>query len=271
MLNRKLKHKSLNLKLYISVFGLPPLIIFGLCGCYVADFLTPNPPPYDYQIRASYDMTLLKNSSSAEVLTILYIPELELLSQSKSILAAHGQNKKGYKNWLTMVAFDENDMLAKRKYLLVADEKPKILFVEPWENLSFDCQMVLESEVFEEPYANENAKRIAILRRVLENSKNDIKQVSSDNKMIEICGALINQAIGAVLVKLDSSPALATRLSEPSGLAFSHMSMDRGKVGMIIKDDVVAVRIRTGSLTGEFENITPESLSPQPAEQQVTQ
>ena len=267
MSNQELKYKSLNLKLYVLVFGLQFLIIFGLCGCDVVEFFALEQPPYDYQILASYDMTKLKESSSADVLAIIYMPEFELLSQSKSVIASQGQNKKGYKSWFTMVAFDENDLRARRKYLLVADEKPKVLFTEPWQNLSFDCQMVLDREILDEPYANENARRIAILRRVLANSRDDIKELGSDNKMIDVCGMLINQALEAALVKLDNWPASATRLSEPAGLGFSHMSLDRGKIGMVVKDDVVAVRIRSGSLTGDFKNIILDSLPEQSAAQ----
>jgi hypothetical protein len=55
-----------------------------------------------------------------------------LISQSKSIIAAVGQSKKGYKTWFDMVAFDESELTARRKYVYIADERPKQLFVEPW-------------------------------------------------------------------------------------------------------------------------------------------
>lgn len=256
----KLKRKKLNLKPYILAFVLPPSIIFGLCGCYVADLVTPEPHPYNDQIAASYDAITLKQSSSADVLA-MYSPEYELLSQSKSIIASHGQNKNGYKNWLTMVAFDEKNLLAKRKYLLIADEKPKIFHIATlWPNLAFDCQMVLEDDIFEEPYADENARCIAILKHALENSRADIRQIGSDSKTVEVCGALINQTFEAVLVTLESSPALATKLSEPEGVAFSHTSFGKGKVGVLIDDDIVAVRIRAGAATRDFENITYSDL-----------
>lgn len=262
MSNQELKDKNLNLKSHVVLFGLQCLIILGLSGCatveYVAGFIRSEPEPHNEQIYGGYDAITLKESSSADVLT-MYAPEFELLSQSRSVLASQGQTKKGYKNWLSMVTFDEKNLLAKRKYLLLTDEKPKVI---AWmrANLSFDCQMALEYDIFEEPYASENAKRVAVLKRVLENSREDIKQISSDNKMSEACGALINQALEAVIVTLDSSPALAAKLSEPTGMEFSHMTFNKGKAGMLIDNNIVAVRIRAGTLTKHFENVTYDSL-----------
>ena len=260
MSDMKLKLKKPNLQTSIHVFSFMPLIIFGLYGCTAVDYVTPEPQPHNNQITAGYDAVTLKASSSADVLA-MYNPEYEMLSQSKSIVASYNQNKKGHRNWLTMVTFDEKNLLAKRKCLLIADERPKILIIStPWPDLIFDCQMALEDDIFKEPYANENAKCVAILKRVIENSRNDINQVSSDSKTIEVCGALINQALEAALVTLERSPALATKLSEPKGVAFSHISLNKGKVGMLIDDDIVAVRIRAGAAEITFKNITYSDL-----------
>ena len=219
-----------------------------LCGCNVLEFVRPEGPPFYEQISESYYRTELKTSSSADVLAMINIPEYELLSQSKSVVASLGQKKKGRKIWLKMVAFDENELTVQRKYLLIVDERPKFLFVEPWESLSFDCEMVLGSEVLDEPYADENARRIAILKQVLENVRVDVDELSSDNKMIDICGMLINQALKTVLVKLDSSPVLAAGLSDPAGFEFEHTSFDKGRIKMVVTDDIVTVQIRLGSL-----------------------
>jgi len=225
----------------------------GLWGCVALEFFTSEGPPSYEQISESYEQTKLKTSGSADALTTIHIPEYELLSQSKSVVASVGQKKKGYKTWLKMVAFDEDELTAQRKYLLIVDERPKVLFVEPWTGLSFDCEMVLESEVLDEPYANENARRIAILKQVLANVQKDVEEVGSDNKTLNTCGMLINQALTTVLVKLDSSPVLASRLSEPAGLEFDHISLDKGKIEMLIENDIVAVKMRLGSLVKKFK------------------
>ncbi len=252
MQNQSLKLKILNFELWFLIFSFQLLVIFGLCGCVSLDFLgflTPEWPPYDKQISESYYRTKLKTSSSADVLAMIHLPEYELLSQSKSVVGSLGQKKKkGYKTWLKMVAFDENELTARRKYLFIVDERPKFLLVEPWECLRFDGEVVLESEVLDKPYANENARRVAILKQVLKNVREDIGELSEDNKMVDICGMLINQALKTVLVKLDESPVLATRLSDPDGFKFEHTSFDKGKIRMVIVDDIVTVRVMLGSL-----------------------
>jgi hypothetical protein len=226
----------------------------GLCGCAVKDFLTPESPPYDTEIAQSYYQTELKISTSADVLTTIHKPEYELLSQSKSVIASVGQKKKGREVWLNMVAFDENELTAMRKYFFVIDEKPKslLMLIRPRRKLMFDSEMVLQADVLDKPYANENARRIAILKRVLENSRKDIKEVGPDNNMIVVCGMLINQSLEASLVELDSSPVLASGLSEPAGVEFSHITLDKGKIQMVVADDIVSIKIRVDSLVHPF-------------------
>lgn len=248
----------LSFTLWFLVFSL-----FFLASCAVVDFVKPDKPPYYRQLWETYNHTCLKESTAADVLAVIRSSEYDLLSQSKGVIVSLGQKKKGYHTWFNMVAFDEDELTARRKYLLVINERPKVLFIEPWEGVTYDSEMVLETETLDEPYANENARRIAILKRVLGNARKDIDEVGSDNKMISVCGMLINQALETVLVKLDSSPALAVRLSEPAGLDFSHASFDRGKIQMLIEDDVVTVKMMLGSFVRYFE----KRLQPQPVEE----
>jgi hypothetical protein len=243
--------KTTESKIKSIVFNLLPFaLIWGLCGCVVRDtvvFLTPERPPYDDEVSRVYHQTRLKESTSADVLSQIHLPQQELLSQSKSVVASYGQKKEGYKRWFKMVAFDENQLTAQRKYLFIEDERPKVLFVEPWEGLAFDCEQVLTPEILSKPYANENARRIEILKWMLKSFRKDVGEVSQDNKDLEICGALVNQAIETVLVRLDSVPALATRLSEEQGVQFEHVNFGKGRIRMDIKDDIATVKIRLGS------------------------
>jgi hypothetical protein len=224
------------------------------CGCSVVEYFKPEGPPYDEELSASYHQTKLKESSSADVLAMIHRPEYELLSQSKSVVASLGRKKKGRKIWFNMVAFDENKPAAKRKYFFVVDEKAKGFLFWPRQSLIFDSEMVLETEVLDKPYANENARRIAILKQVLKNVHKDIDEVAQDNKMLGICGMLINQTLKTVLQKLDDSPALASKLSDADGLDFDHITLDKGSIGMGVTDDIVKVKVKVGSLAWTFED-----------------
>ena len=108
------------------------LVLIGfcsLCGCAVYEYAKPEEPPSNVQLFEDfYRKVELRKSSSADVLTVGGYWENELLSQSKRVVAWSGQKKKGYKSWLKMVACDENDSRANRKYLFIEDEKPKVLF-----------------------------------------------------------------------------------------------------------------------------------------------
>jgi len=224
------------------------------CSCSIGEYFQPLVPPYDKELSASYHRTKLKESSSADVLATIHRPEYELLSQSKSVVASLGQKKKGHKIWFNMVAFDENKPAAKRKYFFVVDEKAKGFLFWPRQSLTFDSEMVLETEVLDKPYANENARRIAILEQVLKNSRKDIDELAQDNKMLGICGMLINQTLNTVLQKLDKSPVLASKLSDADGLGFDHITLGKSSIGMGITDDIVKVKVKVSSLTWTSED-----------------
>jgi hypothetical protein len=210
-------------------------------------------PPYES--AATYDQIKLKESSSADVLTAITKPKDELLSQSKSVVASQGIKKKGHKLWLTMVAFDENEPTAKRKYFFVVDEKAEsVLFFWPKRKLIFNSEMVLEAKVLDEPYANENARRIAIFKQVIENSRLDVKEVALDNKIIGICGGLINQTLTTVLQRLEESPVLASKLSSLEGFGFDHITIGKGTIIMNVTDDIVKVKVRAGAFVWTFED-----------------
>jgi hypothetical protein len=226
-------------------------VVLVLCcfvaGCSFFGLFVPEGPPSNKEILSLYRQTVLKQSTSSEVLSRFGTPEYALLSQSKSIVALCGDKKKGRKMWFNMVSFDENELIAKRKYVFISDERPKQLFVTPWEGVDFGCQMVLSKELLDEPYANENARRIAILKQVEADTRKDTSEVGADNVMLSLCGMMAGQGMGSLRTKLDSSPAFASRLSEPNGVEFEHMSFDKGKLRMVIDNDIVTVRMRLGA------------------------
>jgi len=239
------------------------LLVLGFCsllaGCSLIGLFVPEGPPSNEQILALYRQTILKQTTSADVLTMFGNPDYALLSQSKSIIAFTGTTKQKHKLWLNMVTFDENELKAKRKYFLISNERPKQLFVTPWEGVDFGCQMVLSQDILNEPYANENARRIAILKQVEADTRKDTGEVGTDNASISLCGMMAGQGMKTLLTKFDSSPAFAANLSEPNGVKFEHPSFDKGEVRMVIVNDIVTVRMHLGSFAKgklSFEKIS---------------
>jgi len=242
-----------NLKLKIPIPGLC-FLVFGLCGCAVVEYFKPEKPPYDEQLSESYEKTILKTSSAADVLASIHKPEYELLSQSRSVIASSGQKKKGHEIWLNMVAFDENTTTAKRKYFFLTDEKAKAFWVQPRRRLKFYSEMVMGAELFDEPYANDNAKRIAILRKVLADVRKDVGEVAAEDKNANICGMLINQTMRTILIRLESSPLLATQLNPTQGLDFDHITLGAGTIWLGAAGDIVNVRIIVDSFVRTYDD-----------------
>jgi hypothetical protein len=216
-------------------------------GCEAVVFVTPEGPPTNKQIYAQYRQTILKQSTSADVLSRFGTPKDALLSQSKSIAALAGTTKQSHKMWFNMVSFDESELIAQRKYYFISHERPKHLFVEPWEGVDFGCQMVLSKDILDEPYADENARRIAVLKKVDADTRKDTMDIGADNAMLSLSGMMAGQGMESLLRKLDASPALAFRLSEPNGVEFDHINLDKGRLRMVIDNDVVTVKMRLGS------------------------
>jgi len=255
-----------NVGLGLSIFVFIFAATFFSGGCAVVDtieFFTLEGPPDTSEIFTGYYEIELTVSNSADVLSTIYLPEHELLSQSKSVVASWGEKKRrGYMSWFKMAGFDEDELKVSRKYVFVEDERPKRLFVEPWPDAKFDCAVMLDSNVLEEPYSDDNIRRIAILRQVLDDFKGDISEVRGDNKKLAELGMMVNQAFEAVLAKLDNWPALAKSLSDKQGIEFEHMSMDKGKIRLVVVDDIAQVRIRMGSCTSSLSDddmLVPDS------------
>jgi hypothetical protein len=226
-----------------------------LWGCSLVEYFQEEQPPFDEELAAGYYQTELKESNAADVLGVIHRPEYEVLSRSKSVVASAGQKKEGRQIWFNMVAFDENRATAERKYFFVVDEKGKDFLFGPKRSLQFNSQMVLESDISEEPYANENAQRIAILRRLLKNFRADVGELAQDSKTLDVSGMLVNQTLQTVLQKLEASPSLASKLSDADGLNFDHITLGKGRISMISGIyDVINVDINIGSLRWTFED-----------------
>ena len=271
MQNQSLKLKILNFEFWFLVFSFSLLVIlsWSLCGCSVWRRFKPEEAPYE-KLSAGYNLTRLKTSSSHDVMRIIRTTKnvlgprftgTHLLSHSETAIASVGQSKNGYKSWFTMVAFDESDMTAKRKYFYLVDEKAVLtpanlrnFQILPKHGLIFDSQLVLSTELLGKGYATEEARQIVILKQVAESLRNDIDELSQDNQTLAISGMLMNQVLKAVLLELDKTPVLAKNLSDKSGVAFTHISFDKGRIGVIVDESIVTVKIRLGVFVRTFNN-----------------
>lgn len=179
---------------------------------------------------------------------------IEVLSQSQNIIASLGQGKDGRQMWFNMVTFDPYEMDVVRKYFFVVDEQAARFPAQYRQGLRFDCEMVLDKGILGESYASENARRIAILRRVAENLRGDIAELAADanspnqdNEMLSVCGMLLNQTLETILVKLDASPVLAANLNKSPGVVFDHINFGQGRILMVVVNDLVGIQIRVGA------------------------
>ena len=253
-------------QLSVSVFCLAAFFLAALLGgCSV---LFPEAEARDKrlfsqeELSAPYDQIVLKTS-----LTIDALPKIqrfqsdrgpllggaEVLSEGQNTVATTGQSKDGRRTWFNMVVFHEFQLNVIRKAFFIVDEGRTSFGVRSGQGMRFDCQMVLEKEMLEKSYVSENVRKIAILEHVLETLREDVKEIGAnsdsptqDNKMLGVCGMLVNQALELIVLKLDSSPVLATKLGSIDGIDFDHINFGEGKVRMDVQSDMAAVSFRFG-------------------------
>jgi hypothetical protein len=200
----------------------------------------------DEQVFSRYYLTTLKLSRSADILPVIVEEQRELLSQSESVVASWGQNKKGSTLWFNMIAFDEESLAAARKYCFAVYEKARTFYLKPIQRLRFDAQIVLDEQTINHPYAGTNEKRIAVLKKILADFKQDAAQLTFDSQTLHSASMMVNQALNTIVYKLDASPALAAKLSGYPGLDFDHMTLGPGKVRMLIENDIAKIKIKIG-------------------------
>lgn len=246
------------------------LLCFFACGCSAIhrDFGTGSKKLTYEKLTAAYNRVILKKSLTLDVIPMIQhsdtelgplLAQPELFSRSDNTVALLGQSKDRTLTWFNMVSFSKDYPIAERKYFFDVSEKKSGLTGSDKRGLGFDCQMVLNQKVLLGSYASESAKQIEIFKYIRDNFRRDVDKFGAGSQTrgegdltLSICGMLLNQTFETILRKLDSSPVLATRLSEPDGVKFDHISFNEGTVRMTIDIDIVTVHIRLGALADTF-------------------
>ena len=261
--NSKIGNRILTLAVY-CIAGLFAGILLAGCSAVSSPAGAQGQQLSDQEeLSAPYDQITLKKSLTLDALPKIRrsqsgpasrLAGTELVSHSDRVVASLGQSQDDSRTWFNMVTFHEYRLNVIRKYFFAVDDRAGSLRARARRGLRFDCEMVLEKEALGESHASENARRISILRYVLDSTRKDIKELGDDvdvpdqyNKMLDVCGMLINQMFEMVLVKLEASPILAMRLSQAGGVEFDHINFNKGTVRMVVADDTVAVHARFGA------------------------
>ncbi len=265
------KSKIVSRKLAVAMRFVAVLLMGTLLGgcSVVSSWAKARQLSYQAKLSAPYDQIRVKQSVIHDAVPKIQrlkdkpgagFAEDELISHSENVVVSLGQSKDGYQSWFNMVAFQENELNVIRKYFFIVDDKARSFQFGPSRGLRFDCKMVLGKEMFVEPDTTENARRIAILRNVSGNLRKDIGELSDntdatgqENKMLDICRMLINQTFEVILRELNSSPVLATRLSQADGVDFDHINFGKGKIQMVVRGGIVTVKMRLGAFAHMIE------------------
>jgi hypothetical protein len=223
--------------------------------------------PYD-KLATPYRVTQLRASMPLQVFTVTeslddyqFDPnhvEMMLLTQSDTMAAWSGRSADGFKTWLNLVVFDEYRGTARRKYFFCGDEQAVIVppswryaLTRPRRGVLFNAQVVIDPAVLTTPYATEEARQIAAVRWLAEQLQSDIRTVTggsdrSDmaNEGIAIAGMMMNQVFEGAIGQLTKTPAMARNLRNAKGVEFPHISMNTGRIQMLVDGDTATVRIR---------------------------
>ena len=254
---------------YVSIFAaLAMVALQGGCST-VSPWTKARHRSRQARLSAPYEQIAVKQSIIQNTVPMIQrmndesqadLAAAEMISHSENVVVSMGQSKDGYQTWFNMVTFSENELNVVRKYFFVVDDKTKSIQFEPNQGLRFDCEIELEKEVFADPGTSDNARKIEILRTVLNYLRIDMYELRDDpdspdqgNRMIDICRMLINQTFDVILRELNRSPVLASRLSQAGGVEFDHINFDKGKIRLVVTKDIATVKIRLGAYTHMIE------------------
>lgn len=205
-------------------------------------------PPDSYQpVFDRFYSTTLKLSTSSDVLAMIQNPESEMLSQSESVVAAWGVKERNNRtHWFNMVAFDEEQMNAVRKYGFILEEVHWGWNRQPAPALRLDAQYVMDADTLEAPYAGNNEKMIEVMKAAMDLFSADAQEVVLDSQSFRNSTIMVKQAFNSALIKLGHSPAYAAKLPLMEGMMFDHPTLGQSHIRMIIEDDIVKIKIKSG-------------------------
>ena len=212
--------------------------VLFVCGC--SDPLNTYQPVFD-----RYYSTTLGLSSSADVLAMVQDPDTELLSQSDSVVAAWGvKDKKDRTHWFNMVAFDQDQMDAVRKYGFILEETTQGWNRAPKPGLRLDASYMMDEDILDAAYASNNEKQIEIIKAAKEQFEADAQELTFDSKSFRSSTIMVQQAFSSVLYKLGQSPAYAAKLPLMEGMKFDHPTLGESYIRMLIDGDIVKIKIK---------------------------
>ncbi len=229
-------------------------VAFAMSGCAAVAYSSKKAGDYTFRkvhrtpqesekLNVSYYLTVLGETSSADVLNNIYNSESEIISQSQSVVASYGWDEKPEKAWSNMVAFDEESLTASRKYFLKSCDNPKKWFVLK-EKLRFDGEVLMSPAILDEAYANANDRRIAVLKELRKNYYSDLMQMQNFNTKLINIGLLANQTLNVIITDLKANPDFAVTLENLEGMDFDHPTLGQGKAKMMIDDETGTVRLK---------------------------
>jgi len=256
-------------KVYVCIFAALAMVALQAGCSTVSPWTKARHRSHQARLSAPYEQIAVKQSIIQNTVPMIQrlndqsqtdLAAAEIISHSENVVVSLGQSRDGYQTWFNMVTFSENELNVVRKYFFVVDDKTKSIQFEPNQGLRFDCQVELEKEVFADPDTSDNARKIEILRTVLNYLRIDMNELRDDpdspnqgNRTIDICRMLINQTFDVILRELNRSPVLASRLSQAGGVEFDHINFDKGKIQLVVTKDIATVKIRLGAYTHMIE------------------
>ncbi len=179
-------------------------------------------------LMKSFQLIDVGSTDSATVMSLL--PQESLMHTEDAVSAL---TKKGSQKELGVVRFQQTDSMVQRKNYLLMRAK---LTVPPFSEQQFYLfiEALVPAEVLDAPYADEQARSLAILRYGHETLVKDGKDFSQDQDTLGLIG-MARTALGVGIHEVTSRPREAYLLTSKQGFDFVHPVM--GKSRMFLKAD----------------------------------
>lgn len=242
-------------------------LMMAIQGCTtVRRFMRPE--QYSFaRLAGLYQQTTLGKTSSLTVLRSAQsdandeqadLSSDQMVAETDNVVAVFGQSPDRYAHWFSLFSFDPYDMTVRNKYFFLFDEKAMASplsqkrYLTPHQVLLFEAELRM-GKVLKQPFTTVLAQRVSLVQEATRRLRHDVGVVTTSAegptrhyRELASNGAFANQILEEAVRRLNQSPVLARKLALDQGVAFSSVSLGKGRIWMDIHQDVVHLAVDVG-------------------------
>lgn len=214
--------------------------------------------PTPLQLLATFKGTELGVSTSGDVLasmSYLSYPGIEIPTTSQTTVSISGPQDLADRTWMTLISFGEDNLTADGKYFMYVNDKPRGFFHHKVTNARMDIEKVITPSVLTANYPTEEEKNLAVIRDCLKGFNAAARALKTQDRRVRSCTMAGNQLLNERITDYTASPSSMGPITSMTGLAFDTPELGSGRMKMVIKGNIVKLKMVCGPVASDFSQM----------------